>query len=344
MAEAAQNTMPEIEQARAGALSSDKARDKRQQDELNQEPEGYADLTPEDNGQDNKPGADEMGEHSPQEREKIIQNQLNSDRLKNFVQNLQRFQQSEQNANFDVQKFSDENGVDISPEMMTTEEGAQSLDPKEKVRSKMYKYGFELRNRVLTGDYQAFYVALALALLGDLPALVALVAGIDPGILANLISFIVAPLLFYINSFSGTWFKRMLINKFFRQYIMTVVAENIPFVGEVYPGYTINVLLIKYYAEKEKKKNKHILKELTTKYKNLFGDDLFSAKGFMSGAGRNINLKRQFSRGETSEQPHQKSTPPQRPEMAPQPNSPQTGGAPKPQAPASSGQSVPLAA
>ena len=71
----------------------------------------------------------------------------------------------------------------------------------------MYKHGFELRNRVLTGDFKAFALALSLAIVADFPPLIATLLGIDPGILASLIFWIVAPLLWYIRSFSGTFFN-----------------------------------------------------------------------------------------------------------------------------------------
>ena len=212
MAEGEQTSNPGMEQERANALASDRARDRSPQtqntnEDLNREPEGYSDLT-QDEDEEAKGGSKAKNDElAAQGRERNIQSQLNSERLKNFIQNLQRLQQSGEKASFDAQKFSDENGIDMSPEMMTTEEGAQSLDPKEKVRARMYKHGFELRNRVLTGDFKAFALALSLAIVADFPPLIATLLGIDPGILASLIFWIVAPLLWYIRSFSGTFFN-----------------------------------------------------------------------------------------------------------------------------------------
>ena len=89
MAEGEQTSNPGMEQERANALASDRARDRSPQtqntnEDLNREPEGYSDLT-QDEDEEAKGGSKAKNDElAAQGRERNIQSQLNSGTFKKF--------------------------------------------------------------------------------------------------------------------------------------------------------------------------------------------------------------------------------------------------------------------
>lgn len=126
-----------------------------------------------------------------------------------------------------------------------------------KLGEKAEHVGRKINQNIKEGKFSSFYIALILAVVKDV------IDGLEApedgaSIIAPILSFVLFLVLTYILWGEGTYFKVKIIKKLFAAQITMFIAELIP-VLNVFPWYTISILLMEYYALTSIAKQKTLL-------------------------------------------------------------------------------------
>ncbi|MFA6304254.1 MAG: hypothetical protein WCV73_04010 [Patescibacteria group bacterium] len=106
------------------------------------------------------------------------------------------------------------------------------------------KLGLSLRRGLAEGAFSSFLLILLLAVIKDLWDV------LDVSTLTgDIVGLFITTTVLVALSFQGTWFKRWLIKKYLKKYILAILAELIPGVA-IFPTFTIMVLIIKFQNDK----------------------------------------------------------------------------------------------
>lgn len=112
------------------------------------------------------------------------------------------------------------------------------------------RIGANIKARMKDGEFKGFLIAMIFAISKDA------IDWIDPeGTIPFLVNIFLLAALNAILLGEGTYFKRLLIKKFIGKYIIAAIAEFIPGFN-LFPTYTIGILLMKAESDKEVKKQK----------------------------------------------------------------------------------------
>lgn len=125
--------------------------------------------------------------------------------------------------------------------------------------------GEHLRQKIMQGSFTSFIIAMCLAALKDVWDLTIFV---DLGFLAMMMNIIVTAALIRLTWFQGIWLKRLIVRKLLGRIIIVLIAELIPGVN-LFPAYTIGVLMIKHEANKHERQARHDLTSLETVMKKI---------------------------------------------------------------------------
>lgn len=130
--------------------------------------------------------------------------------------------------------------------------------------------GEKLRNNIKTGKFNAFVIALACAVVKDILDLFdsATFATIIAKILFLLAATFITAIITAILVGQGTYFKRKLIKKYLGKLIASFILGFIP-VLNIYPEYTIAVLMMEIDSVKNIRKQRAALKDLEKQMKAL---------------------------------------------------------------------------
>ncbi len=134
------------------------------------------------------------------------------------------------------------------------------------------RVGQQIKASMKSGEFKGFAAALAIAIAKDLIDWM-VGGGADFGIITTLASLFLGGALTAILLGEGTFFKRMLIKRTVGKLVIGVIAEFIPGFN-LFPTYTIGILLMKKMADERTKKIKkqyNIVQSETSRMKKILG-------------------------------------------------------------------------